>query len=75
MSDDPGYKYYSNTTSGWTISTNSKAEPAKRWRAVHPEHGTRFFPTHDEILPFTCQHMIEQFEKKFGLISKLKGRR
>ena len=57
------YKYFSNTTSGWTISTDKDAPPDKRWRAVHPMWGERFFAEHDEILPFTCEHMVEQFQK------------
>jgi len=60
------YKYYSQTSSGWEITTDPDAPPDKRWRAVHPEYGERFFPTHDEILPFTCEHMVRQFEKRYG---------
>ena len=53
-----GYKAYSQTGSGWFISTNPDAEPAKRWRAVHPQYGERFFAKHDDILPFTAEHML-----------------
>ena len=56
------YKSFSHTSSGWAISTDPEAEPSKRWRAVHPKYGERFFEKHDEILPYTCQHMFEQFE-------------
>jgi hypothetical protein len=62
---DGGYKYYSNTSSGWTISTNPKAALHKRWRAVHPDHGERFFKEHDEILPFTVGLMRDMFKEKF----------
>jgi len=65
-----GYKYYSQTTSGWTISTDPKAAPERRWRAVHPVFGTRFFVEHDEILEFTVRHMLEQFEKRFGKVRR-----
>jgi hypothetical protein len=58
-----GYTYYSNTSSGWTISTDPEAAQGKRWRAVHPDYGERFFATHDEILPFTCQHLVERFKE------------
>lgn len=61
-----GYKYYSQTTSGWTISTNPKAEPAKRWRAEHPEFGTRYFKEHDEILEYTVTNMMKTFEQVLG---------
>jgi len=55
------YQDYSQTSSGWTISTDQEAPEHKRWRAVHKLWGERFFPTHDEILPFTCNHMRETF--------------
>ena len=68
------YKYYSQTSSGWRIETDPDAPADKRWRITHPEHGERFFPKKEEedhsrhyILEFTTQHMLEQFEKKFGL--------
>lgn len=65
MTED-NYKYYSQTTSGWTISTNPKARPEKRWRAVHEEFGTRYFHEHDEILKFTVEHMRQMFMKAWG---------
>lgn len=57
------YKPYSQTTSGWAISTDSEAEPAKRWKAIHPLFGEKFFVEHDEILEFTVSHMRDQFIK------------
>ena len=54
------YKNYSRTSSGWFISTDPEAPADKRWRAWHPDHGERFFRQHDEILPFTCKHMVDQ---------------
>jgi hypothetical protein len=70
MSD--GYKYYSQTMSGWVISTDPKAAPEKRWRAVHPEMGERFFAEHDQILDMTVQIMAEQLKKLF---EKPRGKR
>src|SRR4029077_5156079 len=61
MSDN--YQYYSHTSSGWTISTDPDAAPDKRWRAVHPVYGERFFAEHDDILCFTARHMLEQIEQ------------
>jgi len=60
---DSGYKYYSNTTSGWTVSTNPNAAPEKRWRIVHPQFGERFFKEHDDIMRFTVEHMRDMFNK------------
>lgn len=57
------YKYYSQTASGWTIETDPNVKPEKRWRAVHPEFGTKYFAEHDEILKFTVSHMAERFEE------------
>jgi hypothetical protein len=62
-----GYKYFSNTTSGWEISVNDNAPPDKRWRAVHEEFGTKFFDNHDEILEFTLMHMMERTKRLLGL--------
>lgn len=57
-----GYKAYSETMSGWKISTSDDAPPDQRWRAVHEDFGTRYFETHDEILDYTVKHMMEHFE-------------
>lgn len=57
------YHEFSRTASGWVISTNKQAMSDKRWRAVHPIFGEKFFPTHDEILPWCVEHMREQFLK------------
>jgi len=54
------YKYYSQTTSGWEISTDPKADPNKRWRAVHPLHGERFFDAHHKILEYTVKRMFKE---------------
>ena len=54
------YKYYSQTTSGWKISTDPKADPDKRWRAVHPMHGERFFDAHHKILEYTVKRMVKE---------------
>jgi len=56
-----GYKAYSQTTSGWAISVNDDAQPDKRWRAVHPEFGTKFFRKHDEILEYTVKRIAELY--------------
>ena len=53
-----GYKAYSQTGSGWFISTDPDADPTKRWRAVHPRYGEKFFAKHDDILPFTAENML-----------------
>jgi len=62
------YKPYSQTTSGWSISTDPKAEKARRWRAVHPEFGERFYATHDEVLPDVAKHYFERVEKAMKLL-------
>jgi hypothetical protein len=59
------YKPFSQTTSGWSISVDEDAPPDKRWRAVHPVFGERFFPTHDEILEYTVKNMLDQFRRIF----------
>jgi hypothetical protein len=61
---DDGYTYYSQMGSGWVISTNPKAEPERRWRAVHPQFGERFFKTHDEIPTFAVEFMRDMFYRK-----------
>ena len=61
-----GYRAVSQTSSGWAISTDPAAPEDKRWRAVHPLFGERFFDARHKILEFTVKHMAEQFEKKFG---------
>ena len=60
------YKYYSQTSSGWTISTDPKAPKNKRWRAKHPRWGEKFFAEHDQVLDFTLRHLVEQFKKMMG---------
>ena len=60
------YKPFSHTSSGWAISTDPDAAPDKRWRAVHPQFGERFFAEHDEILEFTVKHMLERFFRLMG---------
>jgi hypothetical protein len=67
------YKYYSQTSSGWEITTDPKAPDGKQWRATHPVYGERFFDTHDEILPWTCEHMFKQMEQS-GLLDMIKRR-
>lgn len=62
MSDE--YKLFSHTSSGWSISENRRAPRDRRWRAQHPVYGEKFFAEHDDILPFTCQHMAEQFAER-----------
>jgi len=61
-----GYKYFSQTTSGWEISTSEKAAPDKRWRAEHPEFGIKYFREHDDILNFTVTNMMKTFEQAMG---------
>jgi hypothetical protein len=58
-----GYKAYSLTTSGWSISVNDDAPADKRWRIVHELYGTRYFDNHDEIMEFTVKNMLERFEQ------------
>ena len=71
-SEDSGtYKHFSHTSSGWEISNDPNAQRDLRWRAVHPEYGERFFAEHDEILPFTCRHMVEHS----AIFNKLKGKK
>jgi hypothetical protein len=43
-----GYQLYSCTGSGWSISHDADAPPAKQWRIDHEHWGTYFFATHDE---------------------------
>lgn len=57
------YAYFSNTSSGWTISTNPNASKEKRWRAIHPQFGTKYFAEHDDILKFTLENMREHLKK------------
>ena len=57
-----GYKYYSQTSSGWEITTDPEAPPDKRWRIVHERWGTRYFDEHDKVLEFTLDHMVKQYE-------------
>lgn len=56
------YKTYSQTGSGWTISTDPDAKPDKLWRATHPQFGELFFKTHDEILPYLLDYMRKRFK-------------
>jgi hypothetical protein len=60
-----GYKYHSQTSSGWEIQNNPDAPKEKRWRIVHPEYGERFFPHREYkgrniIMEFTVKHMMQQ---------------
>jgi hypothetical protein len=55
------YEHFSNTTSGWSISTDPDAAPEKRWRAVHDQFGEKFFAEHEDILKFTVSHMRDRF--------------
>jgi len=57
------YREYSRTSSGWIISTNKQAMSDKRWRAVHPVYGEKFFAQHDDILKFTVENMRQEFLK------------
>lgn len=54
------YKKYSQTSSGWTLETDPEAPADKRWRITHPMWGERFFENHDDILPWTCKHMVDR---------------
>jgi hypothetical protein len=58
------YKPVSFTSSGWAISTDPKADPDKRWRAVHPLYGERFFDARHKVLEYTVKHMMQQFTKR-----------
>ena len=62
--DRAGYTEFSRTGSGWIISNNPKAKPDRLWRAAHPQlREERFFPTHEEILPWALDYMRERFMK------------
>jgi hypothetical protein len=65
--DSEGYTPYSQTSSGWKISYGPNKLPSQRWKIVHPEYGTRYFEHHDDILPWTCEHMVKQFTERFKL--------
>jgi len=56
-----GYKAYSATLSGWKISVNDDAPRERRWRAVHPEFGTKYFDKHDKILEYTVKRIADLF--------------
>lgn len=58
------YKVTSWTASGWEISTDPGADPDKRWRAVHPEWGTRYFDQRHKILEYTVKYVMKQFERR-----------
>jgi hypothetical protein len=42
-----GYQLYSRASSGWRISNNPDALPARQWRIEHDQWGMHYFPTHD----------------------------
>ncbi len=55
--DADGYRYYSQTSSGWVNSVNIDAPKSKRWRARHEDFGEKYFDDPNKILNFTLRHV------------------
>jgi hypothetical protein len=67
FADPPeGYTHFSNTTSGWTISTKDDAPPEQRWCATHLRYGTKYFAEHDDILPYTLNNMVAELKQRWS---------
>jgi len=62
------YKKVSQTSSGWDISNDPDAPAEKQWRIVHPEWGTRFYPTHKEASISALTEGVERLERLCKLL-------